>query len=525
MINRPHLDTAWLASLPAKALHFVRGIEKEGLRVTPEAQVSQTDHPAGLGSALMHPHITTDYSEALLEFITPAMTEEADPLAFLLDVQQYAYSKMPEDELIWPGSMPAIIKDDLDVRIAEYGVSNIGKLKHVYRHGLWHRYGRSMQAIAGLHFNFSLPEVFWSHFQEQQKNSDPLQDFKSQGYFRLIRNFKRHSWLLMYLFGASPAMDASFRHKAQNMSKAGKHTDYLPYASSLRMSDIGYTNNKAQESLNVSINSLDAYIASMRTAIHTVHKPYQEIGLKNGDDYLQINSNILQIENEFYSDIRPKRTTLPGEKPVCALIRRGVEYVEIRCMDLDPFEPAGISTDTMHFLELFLVWCLLSENDAVGDVEAKELKENLRRVIHEGFDPDLMLLDNGNEVPIKSRIDYQLSCLKDLACVMDQVKGTSCYSEAVDVAQRRVENPETITSNRIRALMQSGQDHTEMMLELARQHKKSLSERPLSAELQSQLDNLSDRSIDQQQTIEQMTQLSFAQFIDAYQHQDDKYCQ
>ena len=525
MINRPHLDTAWLSSLPAKALHFIRGIEKEGLRVTPDAHVCQTDHPAGLGSALMHPHITTDYSEALLEFITPAMSDDADPLAFLRDLQQYAYTKMSENELIWPGSMPAIIEDDLDVRIAEYGVSNIGKLKHVYRHGLWHRYGRSMQAIAGLHFNFSFPEVFWSHFQEQQNNTDPLQDFRSQGYFRLIRNFKRHSWLLMYLFGASPAMDASFRHKADNMSKTGKHTDYLPYASSLRMSDIGYTNNKAQESLNVSINSLDDYIGSMRTAIHTVHKPYQDIGLKKGDDYLQINSNILQIENEFYSDIRPKRVTLPGEKPVCALIRRGVEYVEIRCMDLDPFEPAGIATDTMHFLELFLVWCLLSENDAVGDTEAKELKENLRRVVHEGFDPDLMLLDNNKEVPIKTRIDYQLKCLKDLACVMDQVKGTSCYSEAVAVAQKRAENPETIASNRIRDLLKSGHDHTELMLGLAKQHKKTLTEQPMAEELQSQLDNLSERSIDQQHTIESMTQLSFAQFIDAYQHQDDKYCQ
>ena len=525
MINRPHLDTDWLASLPAKSLHFVRGIEKEGLRVTSDAHISQTDHPKGLGSALMHPHITTDYSEALLEFITPAMSDDADPLAFLRDLQQYAYTKMDQDELIWPGSMPAIINDDLDVRIAEYGVSNIGKLKHVYRHGLWHRYGRSMQAIAGLHFNFSLPDVFWSHFQEQQKNTDSLQDFRSQGYFRLIRNFKRHSWLLMYLFGSSPAMDASFRHKAQNMNKAGAHTDYLGYASSLRMSDIGYTNNKAQESLKVSINSLDAYIASMRTAIHTVHPPYEAIGLKDGDSYLQINSNILQIENEFYSDIRPKRVTLPGEKPVCALIRRGVEYVEIRCMDLDPFEPAGIATETMHFLELFLVWCLLSENDEVGDTEAKELKENLRRVVHEGFDPNLTLLDKDKEVPIKGRMTYQLGCLRDLAAIMDQVKGTSCYSDSVTMAQERIDHPELIPSNRIRAQLEAGHDHTDLMLALAKQHKASLLAEPLGEELASQLEKLSERSVDQQETIESMTQLSFAQFIDAYQHQDDEYCQ
>lgn len=525
MINRPHLDTNWLSNIPAQALHFVRGIEKEGLRVTPSAHISQNDHPIGLGSALMHPHITTDYSEALLEFITPAMTDDANPLAFLEDLHQYAYQKMADGELIWPGSMPGIIDDELEIRIAEFGVSNIGRLKHLYRQGLWHRYGRSMQAIAGLHFNFSLPDVFWSHFQAQQKNKDSLQDFRSASYFRLIRNFKRHSWLLMYLFGASPAMDSSFRHKAANMDAAGSHTDILPFASSLRMSDIGYTNNKAQGALKVSFNDLQEYITSMRAAIHTVHKPYEAIGTNNGDNYFQINSNILQIENEYYSDIRPKRVTLPGEKPVCALFRRGVEYVEIRCMDLDPFAPTGMSADTLHFLELFLMWCLMSENDLIDDTEAAELKENLSRVVHEGFKPDATLLDNGQEVPLIDRISYQLGCLKDLAVVIDQVKGTTCYSSAIDVANQLVKQPETIASNRIRALVADGKDYTTLMLELAQQHQQHFQTQPFDDELLAQLDKLSERSIDQQAAIESVTQLSFKKFLDAYQHQDDNFCQ
>ena len=151
-----------LDQIDSAALTFTRGIEKEGLRIQSDSQISQQGHQAALGSALTHSSITTDYSEALLEFITPVKGSAAEVLDFLKEAHQYTQANI-QDELIWPASMPGVIKDELDVPIAQFGSSNVGQLKHVYRHGLWHRYGRKMQCIAGLHYNYSVSEELWAH--------------------------------------------------------------------------------------------------------------------------------------------------------------------------------------------------------------------------------------------------------------------------------------------------------------------------------------------------------------------------
>lgn len=516
-------DLSWLNDLPPESLKFVRGIEKEGLRVKPDGRISQKNHPVGLGSALTHPSITTDYSEALLEFITPALDNSSDLFKYLKELHQFTYSKLPSSEFIWPGSMPAIIDNELDIRIAEYGNSNIGRLKHIYRHGLWHRYGRIMQSIAGMHFNFSMPKSFWSHFHQQQKSKLSIQDFQSESYFRMIRNFRRHSWLLMYLFGASPAIDRSFLDSDSGLKTAGSRSKYLPFATSLRMSDVGYT-NKAQEALNVSFNGIDPYISSLRKAIHQVHQPYKEMGLKNGDEFIQINSNILQIENEYYSDVRPKRVADSGEKPVCALSRRGVEYIEVRCMDLDPFEPLGIAPDTLHFLEVFLVWCLFENSDPIDTEEDHRLKENLKLVVHDGFAPDLHLTDREGPKPISLMINERLEAISSLAAVIDEVKSTNNYSQSVLSAKHKADNPDTIASNKMRKLLEEGKDYSEIMLELAEQHKTFFEKQNLGTERLNEFDQLAIKSILQQEELESSQQVPFDEFIEEFQHQDDKYC-
>src|SRR5699024_6366416 len=329
-----------------------RGLEKESLRITDRGYLAQTPHPKALGSALTHPYITSDYSEALLEFVTPPTESLSDPLSILEELHRYTYEHIG-DELLWVNSMPCIMTDDDGIPLAEYGSSNSGRMKTVYRMGLGNRYGRRMQTIAGIHYNVSYAQDFWQQHQIAEGDTDDLQRFISRRYFDLTRNFQRYSWLINYLFGASPAVCATFldgrNHELINLSRG---TLYQPYATSLRMSDIGYQNN-AQSALSISYNNLNDYVRDLTKAINTPEPMYEEIGVVVDGEYRQLNANILQIENEYYSSVRPKQTARSGERPTQALERRGVEYVEIRTIDLNPFEPLGLNEEQMRFLDMF----------------------------------------------------------------------------------------------------------------------------------------------------------------------------
>src|SRR5687768_1611137 len=138
----------------------LKGADGEALRVTPSGRISHASHPRALGSALTHPHVTTDYSEALIELVTPPFPRAWELQQYLCDIHQFVYSELG-DELLWATSMPCGIKDDGEIPIARYGSSNIGRMKHVYRVGLGLRYGRMMQAISGVHFNYSFPDRLW----------------------------------------------------------------------------------------------------------------------------------------------------------------------------------------------------------------------------------------------------------------------------------------------------------------------------------------------------------------------------
>ena len=288
-----------LHTLPPQVLTGIRrGIEKESLRVKPDGMLADTPHPAGLGSALTHPHITTDFSESQLELITSVHTDVDACLAELTEIHQIVYQQLDE-ELLWCPSMPCGLPADDDIPIGRYGNSNLGRAKTVYRQGLAHRYGKRMQTISGVHYNFSLPESVWPILQEADAASGPVIGYKVSAYFHLIRNFRRHSWLLLYLFGASPTVCRSFvagrTHELQEL-KSG--TLYLPGATSLRMGPLGYQSD-AQASLAVSFNSLRSYAESLNAALTRPYPPYEAIGLRKGEDYLQLGTTLLQIENEF----------------------------------------------------------------------------------------------------------------------------------------------------------------------------------------------------------------------------------
>lgn len=425
------------------------GIEKESLRIDSHGHIAQSPHPAGLGSPLTHPSITTDFSEALLEFITPVFQSPEASLEYLSDLHVYLFSQMDREELLWTSSMPCVLEDDDQIPLAQYGSSNIGKLKTLYRMGLSHRYGRAMQTIAGIHFNFSLPDTFWEQYKQLLDSGQSLQDFKTEQYFNLVRNFRRYSWLLLYLFGASPAVCKSFLRgrEGHGLESFDAGTLYLPYATCLRMGDLGYTSN-AQAGLSISYNSLEEYADDLTSAIKTPYAPYKKFVPEHGV-FKQINDSILQIENEFYSTIRPKRVAPSGSRPVNVLKEQGVEYIEVRCLDLNPFLPVGIDEEQIYFLNSFLLFCLLRSSPASGEEESREIEANLQTVVNRGREPGLELQQQGKAIPLK---DWAVEILQEssaIASLMDDIVQHDGHTKATSAQLDKVNDSSLTPSARI----------------------------------------------------------------------------
>lgn len=494
------------------------GIEKESLRTTRNGDLARTPHPLALGSALTHPTITTDYSEALIELITPVSTS-LDTLFEHLDVtHRFVYSQL-QDELLWTESMPCKLPVvDADIPIAWYGTSNIGMLKHVYRRGLAIRYGKAMQCIAGIHYNFSLPPRLWAVLQDQAGDTRSAQDYQSERYMDMIRNFRRYAWLLLYLFGASPAVCATFlQGRDHKLLPLGEKSLYLPHATSLRMSDLGYNNN-AQSGLSVCYNSLDSYIASMQEAISLPYAPYAQMGTHDAQgQWQQLNTNLLQIENEFYSPIRPKRVTHSGEKPVHALASRGVEYIEVRCMDIDPFVPLGIEPASACFLDSFLLYCALQESPALTDEGCAETSDNFALAVKRGREPGLQLSDNGQTKDLKA---WGLALLEDIAgCaeLLDSSHQTSEYSDSLALQRAKLEDPALTPSARVLvALAEHDNSFFHFALAQSQAHARELLSRPLDADTRRACQAQVDGSLAEQAAIEAADQIDFDRFVASY---------
>jgi len=504
------------ANLPLlkQCLH---GIERECLRVTDEGRLAQTPHPEALGSALTNEQITTDYSESLLEFITPALADPAKVLESLEETHRFVYTKLG-DEYLWSPSMPCTLPAEEDIPIAEYGSSNIGKLKHVYRKGLALRYGRTMQCIAGIHYNFSLPEALWPLLREAEGSTQDNRDYQSSAYIALIRNFRRYSWLLMYLFGASPALDKGFlRGRPHQLEELDAETLFLPYATSLRMSDLGYQSN-AQAGLTPCYNNLASYTDSLRKAVGTPYPPYVEVGTHVDGEWVQLNTNILQIENEYYSNIRPKRVTYTGERPIQALTSRGVQYVEVRCLDINPFLPVGIDLTEARFLDAFLLFCALEDSPQLDNGECGQCTDNFLTVVKEGRRPGLELHRNGQPISLKDWAGELIERIRQLANLLDQAQGSDEHAKALDAQQAKVDDASLTPSAQVLARMtEHDESFIQFSLRQSRVHAETFREQPLSHEKQQAFETLARESLAKQSALEQDEVGDFDLFVGAYQ--------
>lgn len=496
------------------------GLEKESLRVNTAGRLSQLDHPKALGSALTHPWITTDYAEPLLELITPPQPRAAQSLDFLLDIETFVYQQLG-DELLWTTSMPCVLAGEDDIRIAEYGSSNAGRMKHIYRQGLAWRYGKAMQVIAGIHFNYSIDEAFWEPWQSVQGDTGSLRQFRDAQYMALVRNLQRYGWLIIYLFGTSPAICKSFlggRTPPEGMETFNQYTLYEPFGTSLRMGNIGYTNSKENKSgVKVCYNTLDSYVSSLRHAINTPCPEYAAIGVNVEGEYRQLNANILQIENEYYSTVRPKQPLDGFEKPTDALERRGIAYVELRSIDVNAFHPAGMTRRQLFFLEVFMHFCLLQDSPLVTADEFHAINHNQMLTAHRGRDPEVRLTCLGESVLLRDKARDLLQAMRPVAELLNAVHEEDCYTDCLDSQIQLAYNPDITPSARMLEEMRQRQESFFGFAQRkSLEHRDYFLQRQLAPELDAEFRQLATQSLARQQAIENADILDFDAFLHAY---------
>jgi glutamate--cysteine ligase len=492
---------------PERLLGMRRGVEKESLRALPTGTLALTPHPAALGSPLTHPHITTDYSESQLELITGVHADVESCLDELTRIHQFTYRTLADlnhgsgGERLWVSSMPCGLPADETIPLGRYGTSNIGRAKSIYRMGLGHRYGRRMQTISGIHYNWSLPGL------------------SNDEHFALIRNFRRHSFVLLWLFGASPAVSADFvAGRDHGLQKLAEGTLYQPHATSLRMGRLGYQ-SEAQARLSVSYNNLESYAASLHGALTQPYPAYEAIGVRNlGGEYNQLGTTLLQIENEFYGTIRPKRVIRSGERPLHALRERGVEYIEVRCMDLDPFVPVGIEARTMRFIDIFLLHCLLQDSPPDTPEEIAALGRNQHLTAAFGRQPGLALERHGKPVPLVDWAGEIVEQCEPIATALDAAFGGNAYSQALAAAQAALAAPDTLPSARVLAAMQRdfGGSHTDFVRTQSGRTRGALLDLPWTAEQQAGFEAMAQASVAEQRAIEAADHVDFETFRRAY---------
>jgi glutamate--cysteine ligase len=480
------------------------GLEKEGLRVSQEGRISQQRHPLGLGSALTHPSITTDFSEALLEVITPPCQQANGALANLGDTQAFIHRHLG-DELIWPASMPCRLDKDTEIPIACYGCSSNGMAKHVYRRGLAHRYGRMMQTISGVHFNFSFAETLWPTLQQIDRRGEALHTYVAGRYMSTLRNIQRYDWLLLYLFGASPAAHIDFTGAREKLQRFDQETAYAPFATSLRMSDMGYSNRlPTGHSVFIDNSSLSSYIDTLRQAVDKPHPPYQAISTQVAGERRQLNTHLLQIENEHYTSVRPKQAQHADESPLTALERRGIRYLELRSLDVNPFDPLGATLEQLRFLEIFLHFCLFHETPAYDRQQAQRNQYNLNRTAYEGRHPKLKLNRDGTWIGLRPWAGELFDAMQPVAQLLDSTHGGYEYTSALEQQRLCLMSPDLTPSARLlTTLRDQRESFIEFALRQSTSHHQYYMTRDLLNARRDYFEALSRQSLRQQRLLEQ----------------------
>ncbi len=495
------------------------GLEKESLRVSPEGGLSQKPSPAQWGSMLTNPLITTDFSEALAELITPPCDTIEAVIQSLDDIQNFVYQHL-DNEILWATSMPCVVAGETSIPLAHYGSSNDATMKTVYRRGLGLRYGRAMQVIAGVHFNYSFSTGFWKLFHSLENDPATFQDFVSSRSMGLVRNLLRFGWLVPYLFGASPAICKSFLNGRQTLlDEFNSNTYFEPYATSLRMGNIGYQNNKEDlAGIKACYDSVAAYTGSLQCAIDTPCPPYEKIGLRNREgEYQQLNTHILQIENEYYSTVRPKPRLETGDTPITALRRNGVAYIELRSVDVNAYDPHGINSEQLHFLEVLMLFCLLHDSPNLSRNEMNAIDQNLVLVAHQGRKPGLVLQRDDETVSLRDWASELCNEMKAVARLLDQANFSENYFSSVKSQIGSVFDPALTPSARMLEEMRAhGEGFFHYARRMSQHHARYYRRQTLPPERQRDFEDIAAQSLAAQRRIEESDTQTFGDYLRHY---------
>ncbi len=489
------------------------------MRTTAAGKLSQQDHPRSLGAALTHPSITTDFSESLIELVTEPHDCIDAALAQLNFIHQFVYQKI-DQEILWGSSMPCLVGGDDSIPIAKFGSSNSGMMKTVYRRGLSWRYGRMLQAIAGVHFNFSLPEEFWQALQEKEGDGSSLKDYMTKNYFSMVRNLQSISWLVPYLFGASPAICKSFLLGEENSTliMMGEGTRFQPFATSLRMGDIGYQNSQSgKRRIDVCFNSLESYSETLTRAMQETSPAYAEIGVKVDGEYRQLNDKVLQIENEYYASVRPKAVPSPKEKPLAALWNQGVRYLELRSLDLNVLAPAGITSTQGRFLESMMIYSMLDQSPDLSQPEIVDIEANLLAVAHGGRDTEMFLKRAGKKISLSDWANEVLQKIKPVCELLDKDREDGAYMLAWDEQQDKVDEPAATPSARVLDdMFENKESFFEYALRKSQEHKAWFEKQPLDEKQVADMEQTVADSLANQLQREADDKVSFDQYLADY---------
>ncbi len=307
------------------------GLEKESLRVHKDGSLALTPHPHQFGNRSFHPYIQTDFAESQLELITPPNHQLQDTMRWLSAIHQVVLRNMEKDEYIFPLSMPPKLPAPEFIKVAQ-----LDKAEDVaYREHLVEVYGKEKQMVSGIHYNFQLAPKLVEKLHELVAVEENFVEFQNRLYLKMGKNFLRYQWILVYLLSATPTVDPGY-FKGNSPLKAGE------YVRSLRSSRYGYVN---EADIIVSFDSLQKYADSL------------EHWVKEGR---------LIAEKEFYSNVR-----LRGANKARELVQKGIQYVEFRLFDLNPFEEFGMSEADANFIHYFIL--LMLWLDETADQNAVEL--------------------------------------------------------------------------------------------------------------------------------------------------------
>lgn len=494
------------------------GLEKEALRIDRHGYLSKKSHPQELGSSLTHPSITTDFSEAQLELVTGVHNSIESCMQEMEEIHRFVYDVL-DDELLWPSSMPCMLRGEKSIPLADYGDSNLGRFKRVYRQGLALRYGKYMQTISGLHYNFSIPGTLWEHYANLCGAEDSV-EFRNQSYLALIRNVRRYTWLLVYLFGTSPAVCGSFlAGRTHNLQPFDGESYYLPYATSLRMGQLGYQ-SAVQGRHYLSYNSLTDYTSSMIPLLKEPHPEYLALGMQSKEgECQQLSVSLLQTEAESYTPIRPKPKAKSAVRPLQALNQTGIEYLEVRCLDLNPFYPTGIDRTTLYFLDAFLLFAWLAPSPQDSRESWDESQHNQTTVVEQGRDPNVELFIDGNLSSLTESGGAIIDSIANVAEIINEVANGSEHSDAVALQKEKLRDASRTPSALLLQQMATWDKSYYRTIEtLSKQHRRDLRQQQLSDSRRQHYHELAKQSNQAQRELELADTVPFQSFLADYMH-------